>query len=96
MSTVADLLEMNEKLVVGLMSGTSMDGIDAVLARIRGSGLETAVETINFLVHPYPEAVRERLFDLPVWGVADVSEINFVLGELFAEAVLRVIEDGSL
>jgi len=30
------------------------------------------------------------------WGVADVSEMNFVLGELFAEAALRVIEDAGL
>jgi anhydro-N-acetylmuramic acid kinase len=94
--TLTDLPKIKEKLVVGLMSGTSMDGIDAVLARIEGDGLETAVETINFLVHPYPEAVKERLLDIPSWGVAAVSEMNFVLGELFAEAALRVIEDANL
>jgi anhydro-N-acetylmuramic acid kinase len=87
---------MNERLVVGLMSGTSMDGIDAVLTRINGSGLETAVETVNFLVHRYPEAVKERLLDIPSWGVADVSEMNFVLGELFAEAALRVVAEADL
>ncbi len=94
--TVADLNDMNEKLVVGLMSGTSMDGIDAVIARIDGNGLDTAVETVNFLVHQYPEAVTQRLFDIPSWGVADVSEMNFVLGELFAEAALKVVADAGL
>jgi len=94
--TIADLAGIERKLVVGLMSGTSMDGIDAVLTRIVGNGLETAVETVGFLIHPYPLAVKERLLDLSSWGVADVSEMNFVLGELFAEAALRVIQDAGL
>ena len=96
MRTIGDLAKIEQKLAVGLMSGTSMDGIDAVVVKIAGNGLATAVETINFLVHPYPEAVKERLLDLPSWGVADVSEMNFVLGELFAEAALRVIQDAGL
>ncbi len=95
MRTIGDLAKIERKLVVGLMSGTSMDGIDAVLTKIVGSGLETAVETVGFLVYPYPLAVKERLLDLSSWGVADVSEMNFVLGELFAEAALRVIQDAG-
>ena len=94
--SVADLAETGQKLVVGLMSGTSMDGIDAALARITGTGLATTVDAVNFLVHPYPEAVKERLIDIPSWGVTDVSEMNFVLGELFAEAALRVVADAGL
>jgi anhydro-N-acetylmuramic acid kinase len=94
--TIGDLARIERKIVVGLMSGTSMDGIDAVLANIAGDGPETAVETVSFVVHPYPERVKERLLDVASWGVADVSEMNFVLGELFAEAALRVIEDAGL
>ena len=96
MSTIGDLAKIERKLVVGLMSGTSMDGIDAVLVKIGGTGLETDVETVGFLVHPYPLAVKEHLFDVASWGVADVSEMNFALGELFAEAALRVIVDAGL
>ena len=94
--SIADLAKIETKLVVGLMSGTSMDGIDAVLARITGSGLSTAVETVHFVVHSYPDAVKARLLDIPSWGVADVSETNFVLGELFAEAALNVIDEAGL
>jgi anhydro-N-acetylmuramic acid kinase len=94
--TIGDLAKIERKLVIGLMSGTSMDGIDAVLVKIAGTGLETAVETVGFRVHPYPLAVKERLLDVASWGVADVSEMNFVLGELFAEAALRVIVDAGL
>jgi len=94
--TIADLARIERKLAVGLMSGTSMDGIDAVLVKIAGNGLRTAVETVGFLVHPYPLAVKERLLDVASWSVADVSEMNFVLGELFAGAALRVIQDAGL
>jgi len=94
--SIADLAKVDEKLVVGLMSGTSMDGIDAVLVRITGDGLSTAVEPVHFLVHPYPDTVKARLIALPSWGVADVSEMNFALGELFAKAALSVIEQAGI
>ncbi len=46
-------LEKKEtRLVIGLMSGTSADGMDAVLAEISGSGLGTKVRTLGFVSLP--------------------------------------------
>ncbi len=94
--SIVDLVKIETKLVVGLMSGTSMDGIDAALIRITGDGPGTEVETLSFLVHPYPDTVKARLIDVRSWGVEEVSEMNFVLGELFAEAALNVIDQAGL
>ncbi|GAK41415.1 anhydro-N-acetylmuramic acid kinase [Paenibacillus sp. TCA20] len=50
-----------ESLVIGLMSGTSLDGVDAALVRIKGSGLSTASSLIAYTQLPYEEEFRERI-----------------------------------
>ena len=72
--------------VAGVMSGTSLDGIDVAIVEIRGK----RVETIKFRSTPYPKHVREAL--LNVSSVAEVSRLNFLLGELYAKAILKMRE----
>ena len=81
------------RLVIGLMSGTSVDGIDAALVRIHGKGHGIRVETVGFATYPFPSTVRQRIFELfdPATGSVDkVCEMNFVVGEAFADAALKV------
>lgn len=88
-----------ERLVVGLMSGTSVDGIDAVLVRIRGGGPGVAIETLHFATYPFDPAVREAIFALfrpETSSSADVCRMNFVLGELFAQAALRLMREAGV
>jgi len=92
MKRVAGLLAKEEKLVVGLMSGTSADGIDAALVRIRGHGLATKVEVLAFRTVPYPTRLREQLLGLGAGLVSDLCRLNFVVGECFAEAALELLE----
>jgi anhydro-N-acetylmuramic acid kinase len=68
--------------VAGVMSGTSLDGIDVAIVEISGR----RVETIGFLCTPYSEPVRSAIL-APV----SISRLNFQLGELYARAVLRAI-----
>jgi anhydro-N-acetylmuramic acid kinase len=66
--------------VAGLISGTSADGIDVAVVDI-GDRIEVvAAKTV-----PYPPEVRRAI--LSVLDVATVSRLNFLLGELFAEAL---------
>jgi anhydro-N-acetylmuramic acid kinase len=81
-------------LCVGLISGTSADGIDAALVRITGAGVGASVELIAFASTPYPEAVRTELLALYAddarHAVARLCSLNALLGDLFAEAALAV------
>lgn len=79
--------------VVGLMSGTSSDGIDAALVEISGAGERTTFELERFVSIPYPSDVRESLLDAArnYMGVADLTSWHFRLGELFAAATLEVL-----
>lgn len=79
-----------ERLVIGLISGTSADGVDATLVRIVGEEPER-VDTLVFVTKPYPTEIREAVLRVSQDGdVETLCWLNFVLGEIFAEAVLEV------
>lgn len=78
---------------VGLMSGTSLDGIDAVLAQITGSGLNTKIKQIEFITLEIPEDVKKEIRDCCVEEKSSVDlicSLNFKIGYLFSKAVKEV------
>lgn len=83
--------------VVGLMSGTSGDGVDAALVEIsrRKSGLQ--VKMIAFHPLPYPRTLQRRILSASVSGtVSELCHLNALLGEWFANAALSVIRTAQL
>jgi anhydro-N-acetylmuramic acid kinase len=87
----------NGLLVVGLMSGTSADAVDAAVVRIRGRGEALRVTPLAFRALAYPPALQRRILEASGTGtVTDVSHLNVVLGEFFAQAALRVIAAARL
>lgn len=93
------LLSLNkkERLVIGLMSGTSKDGIDAALVKLKGSGVDTDVELVKFSCVPYSAEIRERLDNLlPTCTVQEISDLNFLIGEAFADAALAAANEAGL
>lgn len=76
-------------IVIGLMSGTSVDSIDAVVAEIRGAPPALAVAQRAFVSHPIPAELRARIFRCfrpETSGVDEVCALNFAIGEAFGEA----------
>ncbi len=93
------LLKKDKKYVIGLMSGTSVDGIDAAIVEITGHGLETEVDLIAFETFPFPSGVPQRILSLcqPDTGrVDDICEMNFYIGHLFAEAVKYILQKSRM
>lgn len=81
------------RLAVGLISGTSMDGVDAALVRIGKTPERPRVGLVAFLTRPYPAHVHEQLLRIAGGGsttAEEISGLNFMLGDAFAEAALRV------
>ncbi len=80
-------------LVVGLMSGTSGDGVDAALVEITGRGNTLKAKTLAAHTVAYPRSLQQRILSASVSGtVAEVCHLNVLLGEWFAKAALRVIK----
>lgn len=94
------ILRKKERVVVGLMSGTSVDAIDAVLVRIAGNAQSGAVMTkLKFGSYPYPDDIRSRvktLFDAEKARIEEICHLDFVVGELFAGAVNRLIREAGM
>src|SRR5439155_13274012 len=80
-------------LAVGLMSGTSVDGIDAALVSIP-DGDPRGVQLVAFQTLPYPPELRDEILALchrRVGGVDRVCLLNVAIGECFAAAALAVM-----
>lgn len=83
--------------VVGLMSGTSADGVDAALVRISGHGDAVTVKPLAFSSMPYPRGLQRRIVRAAAEGtVAEICHLNAVLGEWFSRAALRVIAQAGV
>lgn len=85
--------------VVGLISGTSADGIDAALCELSGAPPQFTARLVHSLTVPYAPALRERVlaaFDPQTGRVDEVCQLNFDLGAAFADAALAVIEAAGI
>lgn len=81
-------------LAVGLMSGTSLDGVDAALVRIAG---RESVELMGFRTDPYAPAERRAILEAIHGGTArDLALLNVVLGERLAAATLALLAAGGV
>jgi anhydro-N-acetylmuramic acid kinase len=85
------LMASPPKLVLGLISGTSADAIEVVLARISGTPPRLNAELLNHTSIPFPSAVRKEILRVaeqqPI-SAGELSQLNFRLGSVFGHAAL--------
>lgn len=96
MNPLHELREKESRLIIGIMSGTSADGVDAALCRISGSGTEMNIKQLGFYFMPFEDEVRREILRLAGGGTAsaaDFCRMNFRLGQLYTEAALKLCEN---
>jgi anhydro-N-acetylmuramic acid kinase len=75
--------------IAGVMSGTSLDGIDVAVVEVRDAAGVPKLRNANFQTTAYSQTVRSAI--LSARTTADISRLNFELAELYARAVLRAV-----
>lgn len=78
-------------LVIGIMSGTSADGIDVALARVSGAPPRLDAKLLGHAARKFPGSLRKetlRVAEQQPISAGELSRLNFRLGEAFAEAAL--------
>lgn len=91
-------------LAIGLMSGTSLDGVDAALVDVSGVDFDTKVKLLDFLTLPMPQETQRRILEacsLCGGSASLICTLNVELGHLFSEAVSAIcrkagIDDSNL
>lgn len=86
-------------LAVGLMSGTSLDGVDTVLCEISGQDESTKVKQLYFKTYDIPECLRTKIrkcCSRELIPVDLICSLNFELGYLFADAVKSLCKDANV
>jgi anhydro-N-acetylmuramic acid kinase len=84
-------------LAVGVMSGTSLDGVSTALVRLRADGSGPAATLVAFRQEPYTSAERGAIIDAMARGTPkDVAFLHVALGERFAGAVLSLLAQAKV
>lgn len=90
---------MTLPLTIGMISGTSLDGIDVAICHIDGHAQAAKIELVAFDTVPYAPAVREELLNLyedATNAIARICSMNVVIGQAFADAAVQVLEAHGL
>jgi len=94
-----DVASKDERLGIGLMSGTSLDGLDIALCRFSGNGLATKFKLVDFVTMPYPAAFKtdvQQVFAKKTVDLEKVVLLNEYIGTYHAELVLQALANWNI
>ena len=89
------IAQKQERLIIGLMSGTSLDGLDIALCRFSGSGLNTKVTLLQFETVPYPDSFKEdirKIFSKKMVDLELLCLMNEKIGLVHAEYINQTLK----
>jgi len=92
--------QQESRLIIGMMSGTSADSIDAAICKVTAGGIDnpdTSVKLMHFSSFPYPDSIRDKLhIEVSSLRAKDIAELHAEIGEAFAEAALASVQEAGL
>jgi anhydro-N-acetylmuramic acid kinase len=89
-----NIAQKPERLIIGLMSGTSLDGLDIALCRFTGSGFDTRFKLLEFITVPYTDAFKQdikEVFAQKQVSLEKLCLLNASIGTLHADYILQAL-----
>lgn len=93
------IIQKKKRRIIGLMSGTSLDGLDIALCSITGSGQQTEVKLERFLTKSYDRPAREKLNKITSVETVQLKELCYQhrwLGEVHANFILKALSEWNI
>ncbi|MDA3860078.1 MAG: anhydro-N-acetylmuramic acid kinase [Melioribacteraceae bacterium] len=90
MKKLFELSKKETKYVIGLMSGTSLDGVDVALVEVKNNWIETRIDLLGFIEYPFPDGLKSLVLRNSVKetsNVEDISQLNFLIPQIYTEAI---------
>jgi len=88
------IAQKDKKTGIGLMSGTSLDGLDIALCSFTGSGLQTQFKLLQFITIPYSQSFKDEVQQVFARKTADLEQVtllNAFIGNYHGELVLEAL-----
>ncbi len=92
-------MPLKTKHIIGMMSGTSLDGIDLALVKINGKGIDVEYELIAYDSYPYTNEIQNKILKQSVKETSDIegiTSLHYELGEVYSDAVARFIKEKNI
>jgi len=96
---LVDIAQKPIKTGIGLMSGTSLDGLDIALCSFTGSGLQTQFKLLQFTTIPYPQSFKDevqQVFARKTANLEQVTLLNAFIGNYHAQLVLEALQSWNI
>src|SRR5262245_53786819 len=93
---LVEIGQKSEKLGIGLMSGTSLDGLDIALCKFKGAGLDTQFELLKFTTTPYQDHFKHEVHEIFSKRLVDLEKVtllNDYIGAFHGELILDALKN---
>jgi len=95
MSRLSHIISKNNRIVLGILSGTSVDAVDIVLTKISGNGLNTRIKILGYKEYRIPPQLRNYILKVShadTGTVSEICKINVILARFYSKCIFSALK----
>ncbi len=99
LQTLINIAQKPTRHIIGLMSGTSLDGLDIALCSVKGNGINTEIKVLKSATYPYSDALKHKIRAIFAQDVVKLSQVCLMNGRiatLHSKMVMSVLADWGI